>query len=355
MTAEVSLPQCGTLRVKKVVSLLSSGQGNVALFRDIKVNIGGVLEMLMATRGSWECDGTDGGVDSSGSDSYSANGNSRSGRDSDSSSSSGSGKLKGSISSIINSEEDEETPEYYPLLPHLLAIVTSETGEQALSQELAHVCQRVLDNIDHVIANDYEAEKDVFLDQSGSGVPIEFFNKNEDPFRGKLSRKSPIVSSIYREVDKARDNLLSAIREDYPLGGVIKHDFINNMVYLSDLEKKVTKRKTKGTIAESIKTYDDNLEGEDETDQEGEGLGVGVGAEQGQGSVVGTDENNDDTHSSVTAGSLTFIRPVDRKGKPIPKKYTTQKVAEALNAYLQVTEDSLVVTTRGERCANKDY
>jgi hypothetical protein len=37
-----------------MVSLLAAEQGNAALFRDIKINIEGVLEMLEVTKGVWE-------------------------------------------------------------------------------------------------------------------------------------------------------------------------------------------------------------------------------------------------------------------------------------------------------------
>ena len=297
MTADIALPQCGTLKVKKVVSLLYAKQGNVALFRDIKGNVAGVLKMLIATKSSWN-DSCDGLVSN--------------------------GRI-----------EEIENPEYYPLLPHLLAIVTSETGEQTLSQELAHACQRVLDTIDYVIAGDAEAAADVVRDASGLVIPIEFFNRNEDPFRGKLSRNSPVVDAIYCEVEAAAANLIAAIREDYPIDGVIKYDFINNMVYMSDLEKKVAKRKTKEAPVNVLSL--DYAEGSEDSDTEEESPAV---KESGRSRVEVT---------AAPTPTGVFIRPEDRKGKPIPKKFTTQKVADSISSYLDVTEKALYVTTRGER------
>ena len=296
MTVDVALPQCGTLRVKKVVSLLSAGQGNVALFRDIKVNIAGVLKMLIATKSSWEgpYDGLVGGGDG---------------------------------------EPEPENPEYYPLLPHLLAIVTSETGEVTLSQELAHTCQRVLDTIDHVIAGDIEAAADVVRHPGGLNIPIEFFNRNEDPFRGKLSRNSLIVDAMYFDVEAAAANLIAAVREDYPRDGVIKYDFINNMIYMSDLEKKVTKRKTKGASSDTLPL--DDTDGTDDQDTDDDVLSA-------KESRVIKDEA-----TAVPISKGDFIRPDDRKGKPIPKKFTTQRVADAISRYLEITEKALYVTTAG--------
>ena len=290
MTADIALPQCGTLRV----SLLSAGQGNVALFRDIKVNVAGVLNMLISTKSSWE------------------------------------GSYDGSIG---RGNEGVENPEYYPLLPHLLAIVTSETGEITLSQELAHTCQRVLDTIDHVIAGDAEAAADVAQHSGGLSIPFEFFNRNEDPFRGKLSRNSLIVDAMYSDVEAAAASLIEAVAEDYPRDGVIKYDFINNMIYMSDLEKKVTKRKSKEAPRDVLPLYD--TEGTEDLDSDDEVLSV-------KESRLMKDESTD---VPILKGD--FIRPVDRKGKPIPKKFTTLRVADAISRYLEITEKALYVTTAG--------
>ena len=43
--------------------------------------------------------------------------------------------------------------------------------------------------------------------------------------------------------------------------------------------------------------------------------------------------------SSLTPlwSGIEYLTPIDRKRKPIPKRYTTQKVSDALDAYCDVT------------------
>jgi hypothetical protein len=96
---EIESPQCSPLQVKKAVSLLAAGQGNAALFREIKGNMKSVLSMLEATRTLWE----------------------------------------------VNT--DKAGTKHHPydvLLPHLLAITASDCGEETLPELLSKACQRVL-------------------------------------------------------------------------------------------------------------------------------------------------------------------------------------------------------------------
>jgi hypothetical protein len=284
-TADIPLPDCGNLPINKVHSLLFSKQGNVLLFRDIKRNVVGVLHMLLATRDVWEED-----------------------------------------KNTVKDHHDEDLgPNYGPILPHLLPIVTSETGEPALSQELAHACERILMKIDFVIATPDDSSIDLPHDDSGLGIPLDFFARNEDTFRGKLSKNNPIVKDMYYEIDAAVAALIGAIRSDYPRDAPIKHDMMNNMIYLAELERKHSKRKVKKVLVE-LATVDD----------------IDAGADS---------DPEDEFVAPVTpeiSKSSNFIKPIDRKGKAIPKRYTTQKVASAVESYLEVILKANTVTQQGE-------
>jgi hypothetical protein len=206
-----TVPQIKSLQIKKVVSLLSASEGNLALFKDIEVNAQSVKDMI------------------------------------------GSALNKGKGTSSDRDLSD--------LLPHLSAITSSETGLDTHPDELYASCEGVLDEMRGVISNGDEAAADNCTVDVYQRIPSDFFAKYEETIRGKLSRKCSVVNALYEEIESAARDLMAAVQKDYPLNAEIKHDIPNSVIFF-------TEKKKKG------KKVDPSIDSDSESDNSDEGVAI---------------------------------------------------------------------------------
>ena len=271
----ISAPQCKSLQIEKVVSLLWASEGNLSLFRDIKDTMTGVLNMLLAAK-------------------------------------------------QFDNDEKRSASAYEvdlrPLLPHLQAITTAETGLDTHQDTLAKECSAVLQKMSGVLATEQEAAADSCTTDKYNSIPSDFFIKHEEPFRGRLSRKCPAVDALYREIEKKANALITAVHTDFPPlpYAETKFDILNNLICFTMVKKSAPKRGKQAAPLESTKEFSADTDSDTESDD------------------------------SQVMKTKFHINAVDRKNKPMPTKYTTDKVSKALDAYLAVTEKSILVTGEGE-------
>jgi hypothetical protein len=204
-----TVPQIKSLQIKKVVSLLSASEGNLALFKDIEVNAQSVKDM---------------------------------------------------IGSALNKDKGTSSfRDLSDLLPHLSAITSSETGLETHPDELYASCEAVLDEMRGVISNEDEAAADNCTVDVYKRIPADFFTKYEEAIRGKLSRKCLVVNALYEEIESAASDLMAAVQKDYPLTAEIKHDIPNSVIFF-------TEKKKKG------KKVDPTIDSDSESDNSDEGV-----------------------------------------------------------------------------------
>jgi hypothetical protein len=184
------VPQCKSLQIKKVVSLLSVAEGNLALFKDIEVNALGVRDMI-----------------------------------------------ESALSKGNGISTDRDLSE---LLPHLTAITSSETGLETNPEDLLASCKAVLDKMREVISSAEDAASDTSSEDIYERIPNDFFIKHEESFRGKLSKKCPAVNILYEDLRVAAEGLMTAVQKDFPKDAEIKHDILNNLICFS---RKLTSNK----------------------------------------------------------------------------------------------------------------
>ena len=268
----ISAPQCKSLQIEKVVSLLWACEGNLSLFRDIKETMTGVLNMLLAAK-------------------------------------------------HFEKKQSAAVFEFdlRPLLPHLQAITTAETGLDTYQDILAEECSAVLKKMSGVIATEEEAAADSCTTDGFNGVPNEFFTKHEELFRGRLSRKSPTVDAMYRDIERKASALITAVQDDFPPlpHAETKFDVLNNLICFTMVKKTVPRRGKSTAVFESSK----------------------------ESSVTPDPDTEIDAYEFKKKN---HINAVDRKNKPMSTKYTTDRVSKALDDYLAVTEKSITVTGEGE-------
>lgn len=293
-----------SLQIKKVVSLLSAEEGNLALFKEIRDTLECVLAMLLSTRHAWDTDIT-----------------------------SSKGGMK--------REKESESPvrgDLGLLLPHLLAITTSECGLETDPTELTMSCIAILDLIRGSIACEEDEGSDQCTVDFNNRIPKEFFVYYEESFRNQLSRRNVLVDKMHKEMESAAAALMKAVKEDFPPLGIIKHDLLNNLLCFTEV-KKASKGKKK-VVSVDVDSDSDG-DAEDEVLQKDV---ITQTLEPVPPPVTATNSTEEKKKSDIE-----YFHPLDKKhGKPINTKWTTKKVETALSKYLDVTERSIEVTRQGE-------
>ena len=316
---DTNLPLVKSLQVKKVVSLLSAEEGNLALFKEIRDTLECVLSMLLSTRHVWDVK-------------YKPQPQKRS--------------KKGDIPIPICMGSD-----LGPLLPHLLAITTSECGLETNPKDLTMSCIAVLDLIKGSIVADEDKGSDICTTDFDNRIPKEFFIYYEESFRNQLSRRNVLVDKMHRELESAADYLMKAVKEDYPVTGIVKHDLLNNLLCFTEV-KKTSKGGGRKKVISSVSIdidSDSDVDGEDEVAQQ---------KELNPLRIIATPTPTTATTTTTIAKTLVedkkksdteYYHPLDKKhGKPMATKWTTKKVEAALARYLDVTERSIEVTRQGK-------
>lgn len=170
-----------------------------------------------------------------------------------------------------------ESSQYDNILPSLMELVKDQCGSKTTdSKQLLEGCNRLLKNIDDVIAID---TSDVpFIDSSDvKTIPEEFFKRNEEEFRGNICLKQTEIKELYHELYEATKNLVDVVQNEYPKNCDVIHDINNNLINLKSKPNEV---------------------------------------------------------SSV---EYEYINPTDRFFRSIPKRYTTRNVEIAVKSYCDVT------------------
>lgn len=174
---------------------------------------------------------------------------------------------------------------YQQIIEPVLVLTSFECGVPAVMANLLGDCQQIGRAIDQVVATD---EADLpFVDPHGN-VPEEFFQRNEDEFRNKISLSHPLIASVYQEIETAARLLCNTIHKEYPKGAEIVFDMLDNSLSLRDMPSSSTN---------------------------GEG------------------KRSKPRPQPVTG--VKYIPFIDRKGK-MAKRYTTEAVQKALDAYVSV-------------------
>jgi hypothetical protein len=184
--------------------------------------------------------------------------------------------------------------EYASLLPHLFSIVSYESGLPYNLNDMLHSCRKIFDTLDNVLASTDNHDY-VSFDINGR-IPNDFFLRNEDKIRNQISKNQPEIKELYEELSISSQELIDAINTDYPVGNDPIFAIFDNTLILSKNPYKIAAKSKNVNIK-----LESNL----------------------------VDEINSD---------LKYIHPLDRFGKPLISKYTTQGVENALNKYKKITE-----------------
>lgn len=300
---DTNLPMMKSLQIKKVVSLLSAEEGNLALFKEIRDTLECVLAMLLSTRHAWDPN-------------------------------------MAPSKDLKKGEKESESPvsgDLGLLLPHLLAITTSECGLETDPTELTMSCIAILDLIRGSIACEEDEGSDLCTVDINNRIPKEFFVYHEESFRNQLSRRNVLVDKMHRELESAAAALMKAVKEDFPPLGIIKHDLLNNLLCFTEV-KKASKGKKKVVSVDVDSDSDGDAE---EEVQQKENVQILEPAPLPVTATISTEEKK--------KSDIEYFHPLDKKhGKPMNTKWTTKKVEAALSKYLDVTERSIEVTRQGE-------
>ena len=239
-----------------------------------------------------------------------------------------------------NSKHDDDKDLHTNLVNSLVSLLGHECGVKMMSDILLEQCHSAIDRIDQAIV-DYQfggrgasakkLEDDFWLrcmedwslqqisedtgisradlvdpKRDGSGLGISILRKNELDFRSALKPEaSSKVQEVFLAVDDARCRLFDALWNDFAIDSQqpstvlrnIKFDQLNNTVYL--LKKPADKRK----------------------------------------------------NSEISE----WIHPKDRNGRPLPARYTTCRVEEAMASYAGACEDARIVTREELRQLCSDF
>lgn len=248
----VSLPSFQAVSIGKVVSFIHAKQCNVALFRNVRHNANSLLDML-------------------------------------------------------------EDNAYEQMLPHLLAITAFECGIETHAKQLEASCAKVVQYIDDVIADEFS--EDEFTSDAWGRIPDEFFRRNEEEFRNKISLQHPDLQQIYAQIDTAAKELCDVIQREIPEGMEIVHDLMDNALMIREKPTAAVAKIVKEEVSEEVQV------------EEGD-----VGSTPKKKKRVTTPKQ------FQAIEGVDYVPYIDRKGKAVGKRYTTDNLSKALNVYLSLTE-----------------
>lgn len=283
-------PLCKPVGVGKMVAMLSMGQGNVPLFRDLA----GCLQGLLVVLG-------EGGKEEGGTSVFR--------------------EVLPSLRAIVAYEsgmevaeeelrvrgkaalaaiEDMVIPATVEDLPSLPSSFASSTSTLSWSPLPMTALQGATDRHD-VDANGGET-LDASIKSTVAIVPAVFFERNEETFRNTVRPTHPLVLEPFARVKETAAALCRAVAQDFDPGADVTVDPLNNAVMM--------KKKPAPSFRSPL-----SPRGPSPT-------------------------------ATSTETSTGYIHPTDRHRKPLSSRYTTVRVETALNDYLQACGQATVAVRR---------
>lgn len=195
---DISLPRFTSIAVGKVITLLGDKQCNIALFRDIQLNIYSLLAMLRkaspAVLDAHEFGENDDEMN-----------------------------LTGTVNSNRRNVHDE-------LVARLLPITEFVSGLAIPPRHLMQESQSILNKIQSSIAAEGIFDP-CTVDKNGL-IPNEFFRRNEEELRGKMNVNHPVVVEMYRIIDNAAHKLCEAVKNNHrPDVLEVSLDLMDNSIF----------------------------------------------------------------------------------------------------------------------------
>jgi hypothetical protein len=271
-SSTVALPPFIPIPVGKLVSLLYAKQANINLLREVRQSVSSVLYMLT-------------------------------------------------------------TPAYEPIRHSLFELTASEVGGIKFTPAtVTDSCTRILQLVDDVICSDKthdggEIRADCVTTDTSKSIPSDFFVRNEEEFRNKVTSSLPEVKELYARVHDTAVKLIEAVnsvvhskgQESHPEVEVV-FDIFNNAIMFRD---------SNGGARPSVSQKKTNL----------------VATAQKNTLSIPTAASTPETAAVPRPEPTNFIPFVDRKGVVINKRYTTKRVQEALAEYQAAVESAPLVIT----------
>jgi DNA mismatch repair ATPase MutS len=288
LSLQQSIPSFQSISIGKIIALLTAKQCNVALFRDIHKNIHSLHLMLSSFH-------------------------SKTGRN-----------------------------PYEEILAPLLEITTYESGIRATEGQLKEGCLRVLKEIDQIISLDdnhnhnnngnNNGENDPCNQDIHDRIPEEFFKRNEESFRNKISLGNPEIQSLYKSINLKARELMEVIQREVPPGIDIHHDMMENGIMIAMKPGPSTTANT-DPISNPI-----NLETTtippipNETDQ--------PMTTTTQRKTTNSRRRSLATTKIIPAGipGVEYIPYIDRKRKAMINRFTTRNIQRVLDEYTALVE-----------------
>jgi hypothetical protein len=295
-----SLPAFSAISVGKVVSLLHAKQCNVAVFRDIERNadsLASLLSLVTVVNFDYRNDDFDE------TDTHCAIAVEHDNDD--------------NVDKQHSPHEMEGASDYDEIVSAVLAITSFECGLPATRERLLRSCRRVARAIHRVVAA--EDEEDLVSSDPGGRVCDEFFRRNEEEFRNKVSLEHPQLREVYQDIDAKAKQLCAVVAREVPLGMEIVHDMMENS--LSMREKPLS---AATTVA--FPTVEDEVGAE---------ISSPTTTKRRRGGSTASKQM-----PAVAIDGVEYIAHLDRKGKAVGRRCTTRNLQQATAAYLQATSEA---------------
>ena len=201
--SDVSLPKFTPVAVGKVMTLLGEKQCNIALFRELYMNIHSLLLMLSKASDS---------VLEPQDENRQAN------------------YLSPSKGSTISSTQAHDE-----LVRNLLQLTQFSSGLSIYPRQLIEDSKKILELVQNTINLDGDGAgyaQDTHSVDKNDLISNDFFRRNEEEFRYKLNKRHPLVEKIYEGIALAADALSNAVSETYLADSMdVSIDFTDNSVY----------------------------------------------------------------------------------------------------------------------------
>ena len=200
--SDVSLPKFAPIAVGKVMTLLGEKQCNIALFRELYMNINSLLLML-----SKASDSVLEPQEENGQSNYL------------------------SPSTISSTQAHDE------LVRNLLQLTQFSSGLSIYPRQLIEDSKKILELVQNTINLDgddgvgYAQDTHNSVDKNDL-ISNDFFRRNEEEFRYKLNKRHPLVEKIYKDIALDADALSNAVSETYLADSMdVSIDLTDNSVY----------------------------------------------------------------------------------------------------------------------------
>lgn len=187
---EVGIVKCQPVLEGKIVSLLLAKQCNIALFRDIKLNVNSIRQIL-------------------------------------------------ELAYDFNDDQDVKLSShpYSDFVPDLLEISMFESSISISVKDLYVSCLEIIEEIDNVILphNGYSDSfnNEISVD-SHNKIPDDFFINSEELIKNKvISTSSAEIEKLYKSIDKTANMLCEAVHMDFPDNKELVYDSFSNQLMLN--------------------------------------------------------------------------------------------------------------------------